>query len=178
MLFPTIFGYMALLSTHIACPISSPSSIYIHCVWVSSWTHLSSSSIECIFSFSFSVLFFYSPCYLPFSFPIRSSPSRLHIFSWARHIPFQYPLFYSTLPLISIQSHCSFLPFSNGGQWLFCFCQLPPNTPIQPSFKFFDKGPSFIATPPGDLFEFLYILVTGPPSLLDCSQLSYFSLFL
>ena len=178
MLFPTIFGYMALLFTYIACPISFPSSIYIYCVWVSPWTCLSSFSIEHIFSSSFSVLSFYSPCYLPPSFPIRSFPSRLHISSWACHIPFQYSLFYSTLPLISIQSHCSFLPFSNGGQWLFYFYQLPSNTPIQPSFKFFDKGPSLIATSPGNLFEFLYILVTGPPSLLDCSQLSYFSLFL
>ena len=175
--FPTIFGYMALLSTHIACLVLSSSSVYIHCIWVSPWTHLSSSSIKHISSSS-SVSSSHSPCYLPPSSPIQFSPSRLCISPWVYHIPLQYPLFHSTLPLISIQSYHSFLPLSNGGWQLFCFCQLPSNTPIQPSFKFFDEGSSLIATSPGDLFEFLYILVAGLPSLLNGSQLFYFPFFL
>ena len=40
--FPTIFGHVVPLPTHVACPVSSSSSIYIHCIWVSPWTHLSS----------------------------------------------------------------------------------------------------------------------------------------
>ena len=122
--FPTIFGHMALLPTHIAHSVPSFSSVYIHCIWVSSWTHLSSPSIKCI-SFSFSSIpFFYSPCYLPLSSPIRSSSiafSRLCIFPWAHHIPSQHLLFYFALSLISIQPHRSFLPLFNGSWWLFCF---------------------------------------------------------
>ena len=166
---------MASLPTYIACPVSFFSSIYIHCIWVSSWTHLSSPSIECISS---SIPFFRSLCYLPPSSSIQSSPFRLCISPWAYCISPQHPLFHSALPLISIQPHHSFLPLSNGGWWFFCFCQLSPNTSIQPSLEFFDKGSSLIAAPPSDLFEFLYILIVGPPSLLNCSQLFYFPFLL
>ena len=168
---------MAPLSTHIAYPVPSPSFVYIHCIWVSPWTHLSFSSIEHISSLFSFIPSFCSLCYLPPSSLIQSFPSRLHISLWTYCIPSQHPFFHSALPLISLQPHCSFLPLSDSGQWLFCFCQLPPNTPIQFSFKFFDEGSSLIAAPSGDLFEFLHILVTDPPSLLDCSQLFYFSLF-
>ena len=95
----SVSSYMAPLSIHVACSVSSSFFVYIHCIWVSSWIHLSFSSIEHISS---SVLFFYSPCYLPLSSPIQSSPSRLYISPWVHCISLQHPLFHSALSLIFI----------------------------------------------------------------------------
>ena len=100
--FSIIFGHMAPLPTHIVCPISSSSSVYIHCIWVSPWTHLSSFSIERISFSSSSVPSSCSLCYLSPSSPIWSSFSWLCIFPWVHHIPPQYSLLCPALPLVSI----------------------------------------------------------------------------
>ena len=115
----SVSSYIAPLSTHVACPVSSSSFVYIHCIWVSSWIYLSFSSIEHISS---SVLSSCSLYYLPPFSPIQSFSSRLYISPWTHHIPLQYPFFHSALLLISIQPYCSLLPLSNSGRQFFCFC--------------------------------------------------------
>ena len=127
-LLPTVSGHMAKLSTMITRSISPPPSVNIHCVWVSPWTRLISSSIKCIScssSISSCLQNSCPPGYLSSSSSIQPSSKTspwLRISPWACRIPPQHPLLCSTLPLIPIQSYYPFLPFSYGGRGLFCFC--------------------------------------------------------
>ena len=84
--FPAIFGYIAPLPTYITYPVSPSSFVYIHCIWISPWTHLSFPSIEYISFFSSSVPSSCSLHYLSPSSPIWSSFSWLHISPWVHRI--------------------------------------------------------------------------------------------
>ena len=161
-----------------------PPPINIHCIWVSPWTQLISSSIKHISSSSSISSCLRNSCppgYLPLFSSIRS-PSKafpwLRISPWVCRIPPQHSFFCPTLPLISIQSDCPFLPLSYGGRGLFCLCQLPSYCSVQLSLEFFNEGSPLVAAPLGNLFEFLDVLVARPSSLLYCPQLLDLSFFL
>ena len=85
--------------------------------------------------------------------------------------------FSPTLLLVFVQPHQPLLPLLYYTRGAFCFCQLLFEGPTQLSFKLFNKGTSFVTAPLCHLFEFLDILIAGPPLLLNYPQLLYLLFF-